>query len=131
MTQRKVAPHVYLVAGDNIGDSPVDHLRVTSAADHSNDSCQADTAGTADIYKEDHSHSTSRATKLSCIQQDHSYNLASPRSLKQKHQATEKISKYVQEEAENAMPKVQGVYSKSFIVLRVPSEETLRKFVEL
>lgn len=96
------------VTGDDKEDSPADKcLNLKSAADYSNatltenangnipfsnDICQADTAATVDI-NEDHRYaaSSARYAKHHCALEDHSYNLGSPRSLKRKNQATEKI----------------------------------------
>lgn len=95
-------------AGHSKKDSPVDKsLSVHSAADYSNatltehaignfsvsnDLCQVDTAVTVDI-NEDHSYATLSSTHETphFIKEDHSYNLASPRSLKWKNQATKQI----------------------------------------
>lgn len=93
------------VTGENEEDSPVGNcLSLKSAADYSNatltenangnipfsnDICQADTAVTVDI-NEDHGYAA-RYAKHHCSLEDHSYTLGSPRSLKQKNQATEKI----------------------------------------
>lgn len=96
------------ITGDDKEDSPVDKcLNLKSAADYSNatltenangnipfsnDICQADTTVTVDI-NEDHRYAATSARYANhhCVIEDHSYNLGSPRSLKRKNQATEKI----------------------------------------
>ena len=53
------------------------------------DNCRADTAVT--VESTDHSYPASICAPLGCVEEDHSYSLGSPKSLKKKNQATEDI----------------------------------------
>ena len=94
----------------SIQESHVDQGNISfpSAADYSNATltenangndplsigiCQADTAVTVNAFREDHSYSASAPMNAALVPigEDHSYHLKSPKTLKKKSQATEKI----------------------------------------